>query len=328
MSLAEQEVYENVLAVLTKDTEGNYERLLHEIVQWELQNPPQNEEYAQYWGFEWFHVHGDARVLNSLVTRGILNVVFKSNKSTTYRTIDREAMRRALKDYVGALVEEKEEEAIPEDLLEIVVGHESKKEIIKRSLSASKPVPILLWGSVASAKTLTLEELSRLPNSKLVLGSSLTKAGLYEILFDERPKYLLLDELDKIDGPENLAALLSLMERGLVTEAKFRRHRTIRLKTWVFASANDVSKIPRELMSRFLKLRFQDYTPEEFTDVVANVLRDREGISESLALFISERVMRDLDSRDVRDAVKVARLLKNRDKQEVEHIVEILKKQK
>lgn len=324
----QQEAYEAVLALLTGDVDGDKERLLWEIVQWEELNPPRDEEAAKYWGFEWYHVHGDARTLNSLVTRRILDVVYKSGSATLFKASDRAAIRRALEDYTGSLTAERREEQTPPDLFNIIIGHEAKKEILHRSISSAKPVHALLWGTPSSAKTLFLEELARLPGSHFVLGSSLTKAGLLEVLFTERPRYLILDELDKIDDPQNLAALLSLMERGIITETKHRRHKRMYLKTWVFASANEVIRIPVELMSRFLKLRFQDYAEEEFTDVVVNVLRDREGVTEGLALYVSQEVLRKLQSRDVRDAVRVARLLKTGDKEEVGHIIEILRQQR
>lgn len=320
-----QAVYDSALSLLTKDNEGNYERLLQEILAWEEAHPRR----TKYDGFEWHHVHGDARTLNALVVRGILDVAFKSNKSCLYKISNKRALTKALRDYKGSMAEEKDAvKEVPRDLFDIIVGHEAKKDLIRRSIKSTKPVPILLWGTPASAKTLMLEELSRLPDSKMVLGSSLTKAGLYEILFNERPTYLILDELDKIDDSQNLAALLSLMERGLLSETKYRRHKTIRLKCWVFASANETKKLPRELMSRFLLLRFSDYTDDEYGDVVVNVLRDREGISESLAIYISQKVLRDLRSKDVRDSVKISRLLKRKTKREVDYVVEILRKQK
>jgi Holliday junction DNA helicase RuvB len=186
----------------------------------------------------------------------------------------------------------------------------------------------LLWGTVASAKTLILEDLARLPHNRFVLGSSLTKAGLFDVLFNERPRYLIIDELDKIDDAENLSALLSLMHKGYITETKYRRHRTLRLKTWVFASANEISRLPKELMSRFLLLRFRDYTDDEFIEVVVNVLKEQENISENLGIYIAERILKELNSRDVRDTVKCARLLRERTKEEVDKIIAILKRQK
>lgn len=300
------------------------ERLLRGILEWERNNPPTNI----YHGWEWFQVHGDPRTLNSLVIKRVLKVVLKTNKCTLYRSLDAKAIEKALNDYEGVLAQEEETEEFPQDLLNIIVNHKHKKQIVRRSLDADKPVHILLWGSIASAKTLFLEELARLPHSRFVLGSSLTKAGIFEVLFNERPRYLIVDELDKVDDQSNLTALLSLMERGIVTETKYRRHPTIRLTTWVFASANNIRKIPLELKSRFVPLQFKDYTVDEFYDVVVTVLMQRENTPEYLALYIAEKVHQDLQSRDVRDAVKIARLLKKKNKKDVDLLIGIFKKQK
>jgi len=318
------EVYATALTLLSHDSDGTFKKLFETIVEWEKQHPPKNE-----WdGFEWHMVHGDARTLNSLVTRRILKVVFKSNKYCAYRAIDMAALEKALADYEGSVTQEVTTEEIPTDLLNIVTGHEEKKDILLRSLKAEKPVHILLWGTVASAKTLILEELVRLPHNTFVLGSNLTQAGLFEVLYNERPRYLVIDELDKIKDSENLAILLSLMHKGLIRETKYRRHRTLRLKTWVFGSANEISHLPKELMSRFLPLRFRDYNDDEFREVVVNVLKEQENISESLGVYIAERTLKELDSRDVRDCIKISRLLKQQTKEEADKIIEILKRQK
>jgi len=324
-STINQEVYNTILTVLSHDTDSSMKKLLETIVDWEKTHPPKND----YEGFAWSDAYADPRTLNSLVTRRILKVVFKSNKYCAYRAFDLQALEKALADYEGSFTQEAvAEEQIPTDLFSVVIGHEDKKDIIHRSLKAERPVSLLLWGTVASAKTLILEELSRLPQSRLILGSALTRAGLFDVLFNERPKYLIIDELEKIDSIENLSALLSLMERGLVTETKYRRHRTIRLKTWVFASANEIQHLPRELLSRFLLLRFRDYTPEEFYEVTVNVLSQRENIGETLAVYIAQQVLNELNSRDVRDAIKVGRLLKEKTKDEVNRIILILSRQK
>lgn len=697
MEQQQQEVYNAVLVLLSHDPDGSVKKLLETIVEWEKNHPPKD----QYDGFSWYDVFGDARTLNSLVTRRILRVVLKTNKYCCYRTLNMAALEKALADYEGAFTQETlAEEQIPSDLFKMIVGHEDKKNIIMRSISAEKPVHCLLWGSVASAKTLTLEDLARLPRSRFILGSSLTRAGLFDVLFNERPRYLIIDELEKIDDIENLcfsedtqvltdngwkqfnqvaegdivltfnvsnhvleyqpvlrkwvsdyegdmfhllgryadllvsphhriiterqtsrngrhinvteiveaqqlfggmhqrhekyekarslydgggmsqraimtsigvgagtvsrwvngitepkkrntlygwvrvpvsgkytiiesipddiirvvgwvvtegwsrygkylgisqsvkntlnveeidsllqrleleysrrvdkngvvrwevrnivdpifkdllrephriprrvlvgcssrqlrilyetlmkgdgymeknrriyytindglvddvqelcvkgqlrstvsfrnfetmlsgrrysnktkniritertyayftihkenyrgvigcvttengtvvarrngkvcitgnSALLSLMHKGYVTETKYKRHRTVRLKTWVFGSANDISRLPKELLSRFALLRFRDYTDDEFREVTVNVLREQEDIPENLAVYIAEKVLRELNSRDVRDAVRCSRLLKTKTKEEIDSIISILKRQK
>lgn len=311
-----------VLSLLSNNPE--MEALLLRIVEWEKDHPAK----TQYDGFSWFDVHGDPRTLNTLVARGVLNVVFKSNKSTGYRLADVDSVEEALGQYQGLTrLPDEAETDIPPDLFKVIVGHEEKKDIIQRSISAQQPVHCLLWGSVASAKTLFLEELARLGRSHFCVGSNLSKAGIFDVLFNERPRYLIMDEVDKIDDSENLSCLLSLMERGLVTETKFRRLRSLKLRTWVFASANNVARIPTELMSRFSKLRFQDYTPEEFLEISVSVLKEREHVPDLTALYIGNKVLQEFRSRDVRDCVRIARLLRNMTKEEVDTVVGILKRQ-
>jgi len=324
MELVNTETYNAVLTILSHDTDGEMKKLLERILEWEKAHPPKTE----FDGFSWFDVHGDSRTLNSLVNRLILKVVFKSNKYCAYRALYLSTLERALADYEGSFTQLKTEEQMPTDLFKLVTGHDDKKNILLRSLQAEKPVHPLLFGSVASAKTLILEDLTRLPQSRFILGSSLTRAGLFDVLFNERPRYLIIDELEKIDDVENLSALLSLMHKGYISETKYRRHRTLRLKTWVFASANDISRLPKELLSRFLLLRFRDYTDDEFREVSVDVLREQENIPEHLGLYIAERVLYELNSRDVRDCVKVGRLLKQQTQEEVDNIVSILKRQK
>jgi Holliday junction DNA helicase RuvB len=327
MTQEETEVQNAVLTLLSHDAEGSMKRVLESIMEWEKAHPLNAEKPS---GFEWHMVFADARTLNSLVTRRILRVVFKSNKYCEYRALDASGIEKALADFEGTFTQEAalEGEALPPDLFSVIIGHSDKKEILNRSLRAVRPVHCLLYGSPASAKSLMLEELARLPRSRFVLGSALTRAGLLDVLFNERPRYLIMDEIEKISTTEDLAALLSLMQSGIVTETKWKRHRTLRLTTWVMASANDIMRLPRELLSRFLLLHFKDYTDDEFYEVSVNVLKQREGINENLAVYIAEKVLTQLNSRDVRDCVKAARLLKDHSKEEVDKIVELLRKQR
>jgi Holliday junction DNA helicase RuvB len=322
---SEEVVYAATIQTLSSDATGEIERLLQDMLQWEREHPPQNT-----WdGFEWYMVHGDARTLNSLVTKRILSVRLKTNKTCNYRLSNINAVERALSDYQEMATPQEETAEIPPDLFDIIIGHDDKKDILIRSIGSDRPVHCLLHGSIASAKTLMLEELARLPRSKLVLGSNLSRAGLFELLFSERPKYLIVDELEKVEDENNLAALLSLMERGLLTETKYRRYRRLQLKTWVFASANRIDRIWPELLSRFsAKLRFRDYTDNEFFKVVVNVLTAREGLAESISAYIADVTLKNLNSRDVRNAIGVSRLLKTKDKADVDHVVSILSRQR
>jgi len=282
-----------------------------------------------YLGFEWYHIEASSHTLNKLVRAGILEIGYKSNRATHYRIPNPAKLMQLLEEVEsGEITVEPAHQEIPEDLFKIIVGHEDVKELLWRSLTSKNTIHILLYGSPASAKSLFLEELARLPNSRFCLGSSLSKAGLIQVLFEQKPRYLILDELDKISDEDNISALLSLMERGIVVETKYKRQRQITLTTTVYAACNRPENLPPELKSRFLMLKFRDYTPDEFMEVVKTVLTEREKTPLPIALYIGEKVLKDLASRDPRDAVKIARLIKEPTKEEVDKIILIVSRRR
>jgi replication-associated recombination protein RarA len=101
---------------------------------------------------------------------------------------------------------------------------------------------ILLSGPPASAKTLFLQCLMKLHNSYFIDCSNATKSGLVDYIFDNKPRRLLLDELDKLSRNDQ-TFLLNLMETGIVSETKHNKIRSMEIKTSVFATSNNVEKI-------------------------------------------------------------------------------------
>jgi len=321
--------YKNTIKLLEEEPE--LIDLLERIVQWEEEMPAKDPAIYGL-GFRPEHVFGDPRVLAKLVPRGILRLSYKSSTDTRYRVLNLGELKRAIQDWKARQVKPEEEpEEIPQDLFGNIVGHDDVKEILWRAIRSDNPIHVLLSGTPASAKSLFLEELMRLPKSSFVLGSGLSKAGLYDIIFDEQPKYLIIDEIDKVDDSANLTALLSLMERGIVVERKHRKHRSIKLKTWVFAGANRLDQLPPELLSRFLVLNFRPYTGEEFTEVVVHVLTAREGLPRHQALYIANKCLTELSTRDPRDAIKIARLAKSQGlptNSDIDRVVSLVKRRR
>lgn len=60
-------------------------------------------------------------------------------------------------------------------------------------------------------------------------------------LFENRPRYLLCDEIGKM-APKDQAILLNLMETGIVSETKYGKTRSAQIKTSVFATCNNIKK--------------------------------------------------------------------------------------
>ena len=206
---------------------------------------------------------------------------------------------------------------------ENIVGNDDTKLILNKAILSQKPVHVLLVGKPGCAKTMFLTEIAkRLKNSYFIVGSNTTKAGLLNRLFENEPKYLLIDELDKMNGNDQVS-LLHLMETGIISETKINKTRQIELTSWVFATANSCQKIIEPLLSRFVVLKMPEYTIEEFTEISIIKLA-RENVNECTARDIAHKVWKELGSRDIRDVIKVGRLASCNE--EVSFVVKMLKK--
>lgn len=280
---------------------------------------------GKYLGWEWHDVHTPAQTLNKMVTQRILDVSYSSRSGTHYlvrnpilivEAIEKLSEEPQIREYTP------ETELYPKDLFDIIVAHDKIKWVFKASLQSEKPVHVLLVGPPATAKTLFLSELSRLPNSRYVLGSSSSRAGIIDFLLELKPRYLILDELEKADG-RDLSALLSLMQTGLVTRLKKGMREQVTMITSVFAGANHVGSLPQELKSRFIVLKLKEYTDTEFRQI-CHALLERDNIETTLGDYIIDAIMPY--TRDVRDCVKIAGIAK--DRRDVSQLIDLIWKHK
>src|SRR5215210_551430 len=122
---------------------------------------------------------------------------------------------RAREEHLVASPIERLTDVKPEPLFESIVGYSDVKRLFQLSFSSDKPVHILLVGPPASAKTLFMLECMRLERSYFTLGSHSTKSGMIDYLFDKRPRYLIVDEIEHMPAKDQ-TALLSLMETGIL----------------------------------------------------------------------------------------------------------------
>lgn len=269
-------------------------------------------------GWEWHEVSVQPGYLVRLAHAGVLGVVGRSDRHIDYRLTDPELVRKALAGDLetgGPPADPPEETTeIPSDLFDAIVGFDDVKDLFLRALSAEKPVHVCLIGPPASAKTLFLMELGRLPGARFVVGGGSSKAGLTELLLAYRPLILLLDEIETIDSIRDYSVLLHLMENQEVIETKFQRHVRVPLKARVFAAGNDDSRLPPALQSRFGGtrgvMRFREYASAEFLEVARSVLVRREFVAEDFAAKVAESMLR-IGVKDVRAAIRIARLAKD-----------------
>jgi replication-associated recombination protein RarA len=196
-------------------------------------------------------------------------------------------------------------------LFENIYGFEDVKRLFSMALQSNHNCSILLTGPPASAKTSFLQSLMKLKDSHFIDCSCATKSGIVEYVFKNKPKYLLLDELDKLSRKDQ-TFLLNLMEIGIVSETKYNKTRKIEIKTSVFATCNSVERIIPPLQSRFFVVRLQGYTYEQFYEITVKLLTsDQNNVDEEIAQATAEAVWKT--SRNIRNSIKIAKMAKSVD---------------
>ena len=216
---------------------------------------------------------------------------------------------------------EKNSKGSSETLFANIVGYDDIKKIFNYAFNSSLPVHILLVGPPGSAKTLFLMECMKLSRSYFTLGSHSTKAGMLDYLFNNRPKNLIIDEIEYM-AIKDQAALLSLMETGILSETKYEKTRKSIMRTWVFASCNDEKKLLTPLLSRFFVLYFKKYDYATFEKIANHILASECNMDYEISTLIAQLVWNKLKSRDIRDCIKIGRICNN--KEDVYTIVKTL----
>src|ERR687896_993658 len=190
-----------------------------------------------------------------------------------------------------------------------ICGFDDIKRLFGMALESNHNCSILLTGPPASAKTLFLQSLMKLKDSHFIDCSNATKSGVVDYVFNKKPKYLLLDELDKLSRKDQ-TFLLNLMETGIVSETKYNKTRKMEIKTSVFATSNNVEKIIDPLQSRFFIVKLQAYTYEQFYEITQRLLTSNQyNVDEEIAKTAAEGVWNT--SRNIRDTTRIAKMAKS-----------------
>jgi Holliday junction DNA helicase RuvB len=188
-------------------------------------------------------------------------------------------------------------------------GCDAIKKLFGMALESNDTCSILLTGPPSSAKTLFLQCLMKLKDSHFIDCSSASKSGIVEYIFENKPKYLLLDELDKLSRKDQ-TSLLNLIETGIVSETKYKKTRRMKIRTSVFATSNNIEKIIEPLQSRFFIVKLQAYTYEQFYEITTRLLTSNQyNVDEEIARATAEAVWST--SRNIRDSMKISRMAKS-----------------
>ncbi|HKG89356.1 MAG TPA: AAA family ATPase [Nitrososphaeraceae archaeon] len=209
-----------------------------------------------------------------------------------------------------------------------VVGYNDLKVLLMRCLTSKENCNILLSGPPASSKTIFLLSIQKeVSNACFIDAANASGPGLVDYLFEHPDTQVIcIDELDKLKKSDQ-TALLNLLESGILASTKVRKTRSIIMKgVKVFATSNGVDRLIRPLRSRFLEFELPEYTWEAFLEITQKLLRKRYGLEEITSAKVAEVVWSSLQTRDLRDALAIGKLVKSTE--DVEFIAITLQKYK
>ena len=131
---------------------------------------------------------------------------------------------------------------------------------------------------------------------------------ILQVLEEERPHIVLLDEIDKMSKVFS-EKLLSFLESGRVKVDQKNLQMDFQLKNVkFFATANDITRLSKPLASRFRKLFLPKYSREAFLEVAVKVCPK---LPKDTAEIIGEEVFKVDGS--IRDVISISKLLKKHD---------------
>jgi replication-associated recombination protein RarA len=187
-----------------------------------------------------------------------------------------------------------------------IQDYDDLKEIVKRALTTDDAYNLLFCGPPASAKTLFLQAIIEISKEEgIYFDCTNTTNRILDVLEQERPKVICLDELEKMSR-QFQEKLLNFLESGHVKVDQVRRQYDFNIeRAKVFATCNDINRLSKPLQSRFRKLYLKRYSEEQFIHVAEKVLPK---LSASVARYVGASVYRQ--GGDIRDCLSIGRLVK------------------
>jgi DNA polymerase III delta prime subunit len=184
-------------------------------------------------------------------------------------------------------------------------GYGDIKDLVRRALDSNENYNLLLCGPPASAKTLFLLGIFECRRGVYFDGSNTTNRIL-DILQEERPRVICIDELDKMSR-QFQNQLLNFLDSGRIKVDQQHKSYDFEIKcAKVFATCNEINRLSKPLQSRFRRLYLPPYTEEQFLDVAAKVLPKLK-----IAHIIGKAVWEQRG--DIRDVISIGKLVRKND---------------
>jgi len=258
-------------------------------------------------GWSWRDVGVHTSTVTTLLTNDYVICTYQSTHFTHYKLTERG--KQMAQSVLASNKQDVEQPAIEfnDEMFSDIVGYDNVKELLRECLQLPKPIHILLHGPPSIAKTMFLWAIERAGGTQAlwIVGSAASKAGMWDLISERKPRFLLIDEIEKMNISD-MAGLLTLMEGGRLVRVKVGRQLDERVDVRVVAVGNRIDALPPELLSRFAVRHLGAYSQPEFVNVVVNVLTHREDIEPISAAQIAQKLVGRTS--DVREAIRIARL--------------------
>lgn len=217
-------------------------------------------------------------------------------------------------------ITEVEEQQKEKTIFEDIIGHDNIKKILQSMtdsvFKSNLPVSMLLDGSAGCAKSMFLKDIEKFykTESYYIDGAKATKAGIFDVLFEDtgnKIKYLIIDEIDKLNLNDQ-ESLLTLIEDGRIIQTQKNGKKDKKYENLsVIAASNDKSNMLYPLLTRFYKIKIKDYTIEEFKTISRKVLLEQYKIDEGITEYIIQRILDSKKRPNIRDVKQIAKLCNN-----------------
>jgi len=207
-----------------------------------------------------------------------------------------------------------------------IVGYDDLKLRLIREIESEHNNNVLLVGPPGTAKSLFGMEMQKhLKQCYYFDGTGLSWRGLFDFLASRKgAKIVFIDEIDKLNKKEQ-TSLYNLMETGKVIYQTAKiQYNFLMPGLKVFATSNSIERLNKPLKSRFAIFRLPEYDYEEFQAIGIKLLSHEYKLPQQTAEYVIDAVWNKMNSRDVRDLLKIAKIVRKNDSpQDIEQLIEV-----
>jgi replication-associated recombination protein RarA len=206
--------------------------------------------------------------------------------------------------------------------------YDDLKQLLSRMLASNESVHCVLVGPPASGKTMFLQSIQKnMKDAFFIDATNASGPGIVDRLFAyPRTKLILIDEIEKMTKRDQ-NMLLNLLETGMLVSTKVRKTQEMKFTgIKLFATSNDIEQLSKPLRSRLMEFHLPEYNFSGFREIVVKLAADHYRLSREIADEIAFVVWHEMGTKDVRDALQLARLVRSLD--DVEKFARIIMKYK